>query len=597
MDPVAASDPLRPGDVVHHPAFGFATVTEVDDRGAQLRWAGEGHASPTHVSRHVLHTSYRRCRPGGLLARHLADPEASRKLAADDPVAMLGLLLVDLGGPQPLADVEEWMLQLVGEHNFAGWWGAVTALAGIDDRFLLDDTHVVLAPGVTERDFAEPLPAPELPSPLPPAEPEPDVAPPERPPADARWLWASVLDLANTLAALHARGECLLHRREAATHTSTWSLQADTESGSLAEDVCWAARRFVEDALGVLLPDAVPSSELVDLAPAVLSHLPPELLGVLRYALARDPALRPRDGLAFAHTLAVARAVWTSREALPRRVQAELVAGFDTHIGTMKALAGQTNQDSFLLLGDPEHALVMVADGISTATAGSGDLASSLAARSLRLQWTGHQDALRGAPAEEVFRFLLAALDRANRVVAEAAIRLAGGDLSRHVPMGTTVVVGVTAGDVVRLAALGDSRAWLVGRHGVAPLLWDQNLNSVRLRQAAAGGPFPWDDRGYALVGYLGHFDELGEPRLGPVMTTSVRLLPGEWLVLASDGISDHAAAEEAGVYRIVEHLVAEHGAGADASTAMRLARRIVLSANDGSGGDNATVLTLTLSA
>jgi serine/threonine protein phosphatase PrpC len=587
---------------VHHAAFGFATVTEVDDRGAQLRWAREGHSSPTHVSRHMLHTSYRRCRPGGLLAKHLADPSLTRRLAADDPVAMLGLLLLDLGGPQPAADLEEWMHQLVDEANFAGWWGAVRVLAGVDDRFLLDDDHVGLAPGVTEADFAEralaeaPAEAPALPR----EAPAPVVAadaPPARPAVDAAWLWGSALNLGNALAALHAGGRSLLRRREAATHGAGWSLQADEEAGPTHADVHWAARRLVEDALGVVLPAEIPSAELVDLAPAVLPDFPPELLGVLRYALARDPALRPRDGLAFAHTLAVAHAVWASRADLPHRRGAELVAGFDTHIGTLKALAGQVNQDSFLLLGDPDHALVMVADGISTATAGSGDLASALAARSLRLQWSGHNEALRGAPVAEIHRFLLGALERANRVVAEAAVRLAGGDLSRHVPMGTTVVVGVTAGDTVHLAALGDSRAWLVGRHGVAPLLWDQNLNSVRLRQAAAGAPFAWDERGYALVGYLGHFDELGEPTLGPVMLTRVRLLPGEWLILASDGISDHAAEEEAGVYRIVERLVAEHGTGADASAAMRLARRLVLSANDGSGGDNATVLTLTLSA
>lgn len=597
MDSIAATDPLRPGDVVHHPAFGFATVAEVDDRGAQLRWSRDGQQSPTHVSRHALGTSYRRCRNGGVLARHFLDPAFTRRCAADDPVALLGLLLTDLGRSQPKHDVAEWMEKLVGDEKFDGWWGAVMVLAGVDSRFVVTADRVELAPGVTDADFTAPHEPADIAESV---EPE-TVEVPFAMPASGMSrgaIWASALSMANALASLHARGETMLRRPESTVNNAEgWSIRADTEAGPPSEDVAFAMRRFVESTLGVNLPAAVPSHELVDLVPATQNDFAPELLGVLRYALARDPRLRPRDGLALVHDLTVAQTVSQLRAALPLQPSAELVAGFDTHIGTLKALAGQTNQDSFLLLGDPEHALVMVADGISTATAGSGDLASSLAARTLRLQWTGHHDNLRAATADEAWRFLTVAFEKANRVVAEAAIRLAGGDLSRHVPMGTTIIAGVTVGDTIHLAALGDSRAYVVGRHGVAPLLWDQNLNALRLRQAVAGATIPWDDRGYALIGYLGHFDEMGDPSLGPVMRTSVRLLPGEWLLLTSDGVSDHAADEEAGVYRILERLVAQHGGPADASAAMRLSRRIVLAANDGSGGDNVTVLALTLSA
>ncbi len=597
MDSIAASDPLRPGDVVHHPAFGFATVAEVDDRGAQLRWSRDGQQSPTHVSRHALGTSYRRCRSGGVLSRHFVDPAFTRRCAADDPVALLGLLLIDLGRSQPTHDVAEWMEKLVGDEKFDGWWGAVMVLAGVDSRFVVTADRVELSPGVTDADFTAPHePADVVESSEPEAMEVPFATPLTGMSRGA--IWASALGMANALAALHARGETMLRRPEATLNNAEgWSIRADTEAGPPSEDVAFAMRRFVEATLGISLPASIPSHELVDLVPATQNDFAPELLGVLRYSLARDPRLRPRDGLALVHDLTVAQAVSQLRATLPLQPSAELVAGFDTHIGTLKALAGQTNQDSFLLLGDPEHALVMVADGISTATAGSGDLASSLAARTLRLQWTGHHDNLRAATADEAWRFLTVCFDKANRVIAEAAIRLASGDLSRHVPMGTTIIAGVTVGDTIHLAALGDSRAYVVGRHGVAPLLWDQNLNALRLRQAVAGATIPWDDRGYALIGYLGHFDEMGDPSLGPVMRTSVRLLPGEWLLLTSDGVSDHAADEEAGVYRILERLVAQHGGPADASAAMRLSRRVVLAANDGSGGDNVTVLALTLSA
>lgn len=602
MNPIAAADFLRAGDVVHHPAFGFATVGEVDDRGAQLRWAVEGGPSPAHVSRHALNTSWRLCRPGGILSRHVVDPLGVRRLADEDPVALVGQLLAELGTETSEADLREWLAPMVGRDALALWWGTVGVLLAIDERFVVAGGRVALAPGVTAADFqpsgavAEPPPSPVAPGPS-------ALEPTLRNVRGCRDFspsacWDAAEALAHALADLHARNHRLLRRHDGVRFDgANWQLQADPSPALAALDVAWAARRFIEEMLGVELQPVIPGHELVDLLPGTLRNLAPELRGVLKLALARDPALRPVDGLDLARRLALSRSVWSVRERLPRNHGAELAVGFDTHIGTLKALAGQVNQDALLLLGEPEHAFLLVADGISTATAGSGDLASSLVARTLKLRWQSNRDDLQNADATDIHRFLSASFERANRVVAEAAVRIAGGELHNQIPMGTTAVAAVTVGDTLHIAAVGDSRAWIVGPHGVSPLLWDQNLSSQRLRQAAAGMPVVWDERGYALVGYLGHFDELGDVALPPLIQLSVRLLPGEWVVLSSDGVSDHAADEEAGVYGILHRLVQEHGQGGDARTAMRLARRIALAANDGSGGDNVTVLTITLAA
>lgn len=600
MDTIAGADFLRAGDVVHHPAFGFATVSDVDDRGAQLRWPTEGGPSPAHVSRHALNTSWRRCRAEGVLARQVTDPASVRRLADEDPVSLVGLLLLDLGGESSDADLREWLAPMVGRDALESWWGTVCVLLNIDERFVLAGGRLALAPGVPADSFQAGQPVAE-PTPSPVAPPPSAMEPTLRDVRGCRDLspaacWDVAESLALALATLHARGERLLRRHDAVRFDGAeWQLDPDPEPAAAALNVAFAARRFVEEMLGVELQTVIPGHELVDLLPGTLRNLAPELRGVLKLALARDPGLRPVDGIDLAARLATARAVWAIRERVPVNRHAEISAGFDTHIGTLKALAGQTNQDALLLLGDPEHAFLLVADGISTATAGSGDLASSLAARTLKLRWQSNREDLQNASSAEVHRFLAVGFERANRVVAEAAVRIAGGELHNQIPMGTTAVAAVSVGDTLHLAAVGDSRAWIVGRHGVAPLLWDQNLSSQRLRQAAAGMPVVWDDRGYALVGYLGHFDELGDVALPPLIQVSVRLLPGEWLILASDGVSDHAADEEAAVYGILQTLVAEHGRGTDARTAMRLARRIALAANDGSGGDNVTVVTITL--
>lgn len=600
MLPIAHDDALRVGDVVHHPAFGFATLADIDEKGAKLRWEHAAKSSPTFVSRHGLTTSYRRCRPGGLLARRALEPPRVRRLAQEDPVAVLGLLLADLGEAQPLEHAQDWMRQVVGDqgmegNGFDGWWNAILALAGVDERFNLGSDRIALASGVDAAAFAVSAP----PTPL--TTPEPAVTALNEPPRaahDVADLWSAMVDMAGALARLHARGATALRRHDAARREAGgWTLPVDPVDGAPRDDVAWACQRVVEELVGLPLPEALPAHELVDALAGAVPSVAPELLGVMRMALARDPALRPRNGVELSARLAVARAVWQERAALPTSPRALVCAGFDTHIGTLKSLVGQANQDAFLLLGEPDLAFFAVADGISTSTAGSGDLASSLAIRTLRLQWTAHQDTLRAAEEADVFRFLTNALDRANRVICEAATRLAHGDLNRHVPMGTTIVVGLCAGDRVFLAALGDSRALLCGQHGVAPLTWDQNLNAMRLRQATLGHHAGWDEHGYALVGYLGHFDEMGAPSLPPPIFVTTRLLPGEWLVVASDGLTDHAAAEEAAVYRIVQSILSRHGTRSDPHAAMAVARRLVLAANEGTGGDNVTVLALTLSA
>ena len=75
--------------------------------------------------------------------------------------------------------------------------------------------------------------------------------------------------------------------------------------------------------------------------------------------------------------------------------------GYDTHIGRRKSWFSQTNQDNFFFATHDQVALMMVADGISTSTAGTGDLASKIASHIVQkfwddnkhqyIEWTGEE--------------------------------------------------------------------------------------------------------------------------------------------------------------------------------------------------------------
>lgn len=579
--------PPHVGDVLHHPAFGFATVDERDASGATLRWQHQGPSHPIHVGPVALEKSYRRCLPDGLLARSVSNPDGARVALTTDPVGMLALLVAEVGGPLEVPDLRDWLLALglSSAGRFDRWWDATRPLIETDTRLALVGGRLALRDGL---DPAEILAV--HPQPLPP----PGTIP-------AAAAFALGLRFARALADVHIAGRTVVPDRgevQLLGAAVRFRTRGASTSTARQDDVRFVVRLLLEQVLGPL-----PSSEDLpesDLAPLLAAHpvaLPPELGAVALDALAADPTLRPADGLALWERLHVAEAVHALRQEVPWAHHAAAAAGFDTHVGTLKSLQAQTNQDAFLLAGDPTWSLLVVADGISQCTAGSGDLASNLTTRALRDWWAEQADAVRDAEPARVHAAAAAALDRANALVCDAAVRLAAPNADDFVPMGTTCVLALTRGNRVALSALGDSRAYLVGRHGVALLTYDQNLQAMRFRAHVAGRPMPWGDAGSPLVGYVGHFTEEGVPSAAPPFVRALTLLPEEWLVLCSDGLTDYAAPEEADVARLLRETVRDARGDTSAARAMDVCRALVAAANRGGGGDNVTVLALTLSS
>lgn len=587
MFPIPSVEALRAGDVLHHPAFGFATVDSVDGQGAALRWERAGPNHPARVSAAGLADAFRRCDSRGLLARSVESPDAARALLTREPVVAVALLLLDLGGRQRVQDLRDWLTErrLVGDARFEEWWGAVSPLVQGDPRFVLRRGALALVDGVTHESLAPSAPI-ELPG-------------PGTLPATSALGFAT--RLARSLADAHAAGQSLAGDRSAVTVAGAGfrlrTLPARSP-GELREDVRFVMRLVMEQVLGPLPSRAdLADDDLVPIAASADPALPFELLAVAADALAKTPALRPADGLALLERLVVASAVHDLRAAMPHAPRAGIAVGFDTHIGMAKSLQGQTNQDTFLVLGDPSLALVGVADGISLSSAGSGDLASFLFARSIRASWDDHGASLADAPPAKVHAFLQDAVRRANKLICDQALRLAEGDLDRHIPMGTTALLALVRGNRVHLLGIGDSRAYVVGRFGVGVASTDANLQALRLRETLAGREVEWDEPRHALTSYAGHFTVDGKVEMPEVFTRTFTLLPDEWLLLATDGLSDYAADEEADVARVLAAATREVDEPSPTQRAMAVARSLVDAANRGGGGDNTTVLALTLSA
>jgi serine/threonine protein phosphatase PrpC len=279
--------------------------------------------------------------------------------------------------------------------------------------------------------------------------------------------------------------------------------------------------------------------------------LPPGIAGVLRRGLAPDPAQR------FASVRELAGAFGAAVERAERRWQPAGPLGWDigfhTRTGAAKTALGFVNEDNGLVRefssphsrGGETRALVVIADGISTCDVGTGALASQMACdvvdaafgpQSRQGDFPGR---IRTACREAAQRLLDWAVEQGGRECLQA-----GGHL-----MGTTLTAAWLEGDLLTLAHLGDSRAYLIDAAGAEQLTVDGDLGCALL---AAGGPpeevLQLGGMARALhdcVGgcYRNPRGELAieEDRCRPTLTRWP-LQPGDVIVLCTDGLVEEGA-------------------------------------------------------
>jgi protein phosphatase len=222
--------------------------------------------------------------------------------------------------------------------------------------------------------------------------------------------------------------------------------------------------------------------------------------------------------------------------------------GSHTRTGLAKAAKGGVNQDFVLVrpFTEPDRALVVVADGLSCCDVGSGEVASRLVCEAIDSSFGPesyaenfskgiHEACRRGAEA-----MLTWALDRGERLRLKAAQDL----------MSTTVLAAWLEGDMLILANAGDSRAYLINENGIEHLTVDADLGCTLL---AAGSPpenvielGPVTRALRSCVGgvlYKSATDELivDDARLRLVIS-QWKLLPGETVILCSDGLVEEGA-------------------------------------------------------
>jgi protein phosphatase len=309
---------------------------------------------------------------------------------------------------------------------------------------------------------------------------------------------------------------------------------------------------------------------------------------VISRATRPDPTERHSDVLSM--NAAFDRAVSLVTERLqaidsPRITKVRVAA--DRHIGIAKKRRNPVNQDSVFAKTseDGVFSLIVVADGVSTASYGSGDLASQAISAEAELAWEELLPRyLMDEPVDE-FEAIFSILERANkRIVDHVNAHHTPFSGNPHEVMGTTALVAIVHRGLVTLGSLGDSRGYLQRGTAFEQITIDHNLWTLSVLDGVPADSALSLPHGDALARCLGTFYvDSGQLVAVPPQPDMFRfpVAPGDTLLLTTDGLLDFAGTNQ---------LVAEDNVLSilltEPNPDLACLEMIVL-ANRGGGGDN----------
>lgn len=358
-----------------------------------------------------------------------------------------------------------------------------------------------------------------------------------------------------------------------------------TNSGALADQFALALLIYAILAQGIpLQTDHLPALR------TFVPNLPHGIESAILRALSKDPSRRFESCRAFGQALFSGGLML---DAPATRYQ--LAAA--TEIGRLKRQSMPVNQDAWFIGFDAatRRGLLLIADGISTADVGSGDLASAKVFEAVRDAWEG--------PVGEILRTHTGTLtDNWHRTVLEAVLDDANTriysflkqpifvgmlDPMTHSP-GSTAILGLLDGDQLTVATVGDSCLYLL-RNGILELVSvEQNLYTRLVQERRDPRDVADMDSLGALTHSVGNFffdndGGISLRRLEPRLLT-LNLCAGDRVLMCSDGVPDCLGSNAPQL--ITRELSADSDAQTIAASLCRLADETL-------GADNITALVL----
>jgi PPM family protein phosphatase len=199
----------------------------------------------------------------------------------------------------------------------------------------------------------------------------------------------------------------------------------------------------------------------------------------------------------------------------------ELDVAWDSAMGRMK----EDSQDSVLL--DARAGLFIVSDGMGGGQA--GEMASFMVTHRLPDLIEVNLERSAARTVKDYERAIRDAI-----VIVNHQIRDEGSQMGAMDSVGATVVMALIHRGVMHLAHVGDSRAYLLRKLGLAKLTRDHTTLNAMLRRGAVSK----EEMAYhPMRGKLARFVGMGGDVEPDIRTFRIR--PGEKLLLCTDGLTD----------------------------------------------------------
>ena len=299
----------------------------------------------------------------------------------------------------------------------------------------------------------------------------------------------------------------------------------------------------------------------------------------------------------------------------------ELKVGKEIHIGLLKGVYSPVNQDNMFVGYNMAtgSGLFLVTDGVSISRYGTGDQASGCVRQAAASYWRSVQAPemfLDDDPTLTISKSSLVSdsavgnrrdyeqrCNQLDSILADANKKI-GLLVESELPppesddyhtvegiMAATTVAMTLEGNHAVFMFIGDSRIYLIRNGHIAQISIDHNLKTQLIRNGHSPLLAQTVNGANALVRCVGQFERgsdgiLVSSPLEPEIA-EMTLLPGDRLVLCSDGVTDYAGIDEEHAEELITSIVQ------DAPDPRWAAFDLMVAANQGGGGDNISCVVL----
>lgn len=224
-----------------------------------------------------------------------------------------------------------------------------------------------------------------------------------------------------------------------------------------------------------------------------------------------------------------------------------------THVGIGKNLKMKDypeevrNEDSILVSeklcyeGDKSSnkALLLVADGISTSTIGTGYEASNIIKSVAENLWDEEYTNIKDS--KDVQGFVNEIINKSNQEIRNYVYEREGYYCTNRVVMGSTLSIAIRIDRNLYYASVGDSPMLLVRKDYVVPLNYQDNRGNEELVNGCSWERFTEMDGSSSLTNFVGgsNYNKEKEEIIYPKVS-EISLMKDEYILLCSDGLTDY---------------------------------------------------------